>query len=61
VSDIIRTTLGPRSMLKMLLDASGGARATRRDAAWRVCALHASPLRPPPLREHLLTLRAAPP
>ena len=24
VSDIIRTTLGPRSMLKMLLDASGG-------------------------------------
>jgi len=30
VSDIIRTTLGPRSMLKMILDASGGARdATR--------------------------------
>ncbi len=26
VADIIRTTLGPRSMLKMLLDASGGAR-----------------------------------
>jgi T-complex protein 1 subunit gamma len=25
VSDIIRTTLGPRSMLKMILDASGGA------------------------------------
>jgi hypothetical protein len=25
VADIIRTTLGPRSMLKMLLDASGGA------------------------------------
>lgn len=24
VSDIIRTTLGPRSMLKMLLDAQGG-------------------------------------
>jgi len=24
VADIIRTTLGPRSMLKMLLDASGG-------------------------------------
>ena len=24
VSDIIRTTLGPRAMLKMLLDASGG-------------------------------------
>jgi hypothetical protein len=24
VSDIIRTTLGPRSMLKMILDASGG-------------------------------------
>lgn len=30
VSDIIRTTLGPRSMLKMILDASGGAlRASR--------------------------------
>jgi len=26
VADIIRTTLGPRSMLKMLLDANGGAR-----------------------------------
>ena len=26
VADIIRTTLGPRSMLKMLLDASGGTR-----------------------------------
>lgn len=25
VADIIRTTLGPRSMLKMLLDAAGGA------------------------------------
>lgn len=24
MADIIRTTLGPRSMLKMLLDASGG-------------------------------------
>jgi chaperonin GroEL (HSP60 family) len=24
VADIIRTTLGPRSMLKMLLDAGGG-------------------------------------
>lgn len=24
VADIIRTTLGPRSMLKMLLDANGG-------------------------------------
>jgi len=24
VADIIRTTLGPRSMLKMLLDAAGG-------------------------------------
>ena len=24
VADIIRTTLGPRSMLKMLLDATGG-------------------------------------
>lgn len=24
VSDIIRTTLGPRSMLKMLLDPNGG-------------------------------------
>jgi T-complex protein 1 subunit gamma len=24
VADIIRTTLGPRSMLKMILDASGG-------------------------------------
>jgi len=24
VADVIRTTLGPRSMLKMLLDASGG-------------------------------------
>jgi chaperonin GroEL (HSP60 family) len=25
VADIIRTTLGPRSMLKMLLDPNGGA------------------------------------
>ena len=24
VSDIVRTTLGPRAMLKMLLDSSGG-------------------------------------
>lgn len=24
VADIVRTTLGPRAMLKMLLDASGG-------------------------------------
>jgi len=33
VSDIIRTTLGPRSMLKMILDASGGAlRASRAHA-----------------------------
>ncbi|XP_039034494.1 T-complex protein 1 subunit gamma-like [Hibiscus syriacus] len=24
IADIIRTTLGPRSMLKMLLDAAGG-------------------------------------
>lgn len=24
VADIVRTTLGPRSMLKMLLDAAGG-------------------------------------
>lgn len=24
VADIIRTTLGPKAMLKMLLDASGG-------------------------------------
>ena len=29
VADIIRTTLGPQSMLKMLLDASGGACWTR--------------------------------
>jgi T-complex protein 1 subunit gamma len=28
VSDIIRTTLGPRSMLKMILDASGGTTTT---------------------------------
>jgi chaperonin GroEL (HSP60 family) len=28
VSDIIRTTLGPRSMLKMILDASGGTKTT---------------------------------
>lgn len=27
VADIVRTTLGPRAMLKMLLDASGGALA----------------------------------
>ncbi len=25
VADIVRTTLGPRAMLKMLLDASGGS------------------------------------
>jgi T-complex protein 1 subunit gamma len=30
VADIIRTTLGPRSMLKMLLDASGGSHRCRR-------------------------------
>ena len=29
VSDIIRTTLGPRSMLKMILDASGGTTTTK--------------------------------
>ena len=28
VSDIVRTTLGPRAMLKMLLDSSGGMRKT---------------------------------
>jgi hypothetical protein len=33
VADIIRTTLGPRSMLKMLLDASGGARLLRPPSA----------------------------
>ena len=27
VADIVRTTLGPRAMLKMLLDASGGTLA----------------------------------
>jgi len=32
VSDIIRTTLGPRSMLKMILDASGGPFALSIDA-----------------------------
>ena len=26
MSDIVRTTLGPRAMLKMLLDSSGGMR-----------------------------------
>ena len=31
VSDIIRTTLGPRSMLKMILDASGGTTTTTTD------------------------------
>lgn len=40
VSDIIRTTLGPRSMLKMILDASGGAgdamRAANDDAFGRL-------------------------
>jgi len=33
VSDIIRTTLGPRSMLKMILDASGGTGDAMR--AWK--------------------------
>lgn len=32
VADIIRTTLGPRSMLKMLLDAQGGE-------WWGVCSI----------------------
>ena len=45
VSDIIRTTLGPRSMLKMILDASGGAlRASRARvdrASMRVDVIHA--------------------
>lgn len=40
VSDIIRTTLGPRSMLKMILDASGGTgdamRAANDDAFGRL-------------------------
>ena len=36
VSDIIRTTLGPRSMLKMILDASGGALRASRARAIRV-------------------------
>jgi hypothetical protein len=35
VSDIIRTTLGPRSMLKMILDASGGASRPARAIARR--------------------------
>ena len=35
VSDIIRTTLGPRSMLKMILDASGGALHASRARAIR--------------------------
>lgn len=26
VADIVRTTLGPQAMLKMLLDASGGGK-----------------------------------
>lgn len=30
VADIIRTTLGPRSMLKMLLDPNGSERRARR-------------------------------
>jgi len=30
VADIVRTTLGPRAMLKMLLDASGGAFESRK-------------------------------
>jgi hypothetical protein len=60
VSDIIRTTLGPRSMLKMLLDASGGAwlrRAAlcapgRERVAWRLARVAsltraATPLPPP--------------
>ena len=44
VSDIIRTTLGPRSMLKMILDASGGTTDDDDDDdAYRVFArVHAS-------------------
>lgn len=35
VADIVRTTLGPRAMLKMLLDASGGAKLyTRSPCDW---------------------------
>ena len=33
VSDIIRTTLGPRSMLKMLLDPNGGTLTTHNHSA----------------------------
>lgn len=34
VADIVRTTLGPRAMLKMLLDASGGATPSPITTAW---------------------------
>jgi hypothetical protein len=39
VSDIIRTTLGPRSMLKMILDASGGTCRPARAIARRPRAI----------------------
>ena len=37
VADIVRTTLGPRAMLKMLLDANGGIVLTNDGAAAAVC------------------------
>ena len=43
VSDIVRTTLGPKSMLKMLLDPMGGIVLTNYVASFRsFCALDAA-------------------
>lgn len=46
VADIIRTTLGPRSMLKMLLDASGGAQPIPNKSSAYSRAVRASCARP---------------
>lgn len=58
VADIIRTTLGPRSMLKMLLDAGGGEslksrrRVRLREGAGRPTLPPPDPARPPTLQAH---------
>ena len=61
VADIIRTTLGPRSMLKMLLDPLGGIVMTNDgNAILREINVSPSPPPPPP-PGHWGYTRAAPP
>ena len=61
VADIIRTTLGPRSMLKMLLDATGGTSfvTCRKHTKLGGCSLmqdNCATLVAPPRREKKLKL-----